>query len=257
MTRKGQKNTHRRTRLLAVAGIALAVVLVIGGVWWAHGSLRRLSVLEVREIRVRGNVHVGTAEILSRLRLRPPVNILQLDLEELAGRITTHPWVLSASIQRQPPVSLIITVEERRPVALLSLGKTFLLSADAVILEEKRARPGQALPLLRAAWKTEARAGEHLDDRRLLGGLELLELLREAPLLRQTPVEEVTAEADGNYVLRLAGGRAILRIGPDPLAQLHRLSLALGHREERLQGFAYADLRFPGRVILKPLEKGG
>jgi len=234
-----------------------AVALIIGGVWWAHGFLRQLSYLEVREIRVRGNVHLETTEILSRLRLRPPVNILQLNLEEVAGRITTHPWVLSASIQRQPPLSLIITVEERRPVALLSVGKTYLLSADAVILEEVRTRLGQALPLLRAAWRAEARAGEHLDDRRLLGGLELLELLQEAPLLKQTPVEEVTAEADGNYILRLAGNRTILRIGPEPLAQLHRLSLALGHREARLQSFVYADLRFPGRVILKPPEKGG
>jgi hypothetical protein len=210
----------------------------------------------VREIRVRGNVHLPRAEILSRLRLRPPVNILQLNLEEVAGRITTHPWVLSASIQRQPP-SLIVTVEERRPVALLSVGKTYLLSADAVILEEVRTRPEQALPHLRAGWKAEVRAGEHIDDRRLLGGLELFELLEEAPLLKQTPVEEVTAEADGNYILRLAGSKTILRIGPEPLAQLNRLRLALGHREARLESFAYADVRFPGRVILKPPEKGG
>jgi cell division protein FtsQ len=240
-----------------VAGIVAGVVLLTGGVWWAHGSLRQLSYLEVREIRVRGNVHVQTAQILSRLRLRPPVNSLQLDLEELAGRITTHPWVLSASIQRQPPLNLIITVEERRPVALLSMGKTYLLSADAVILEEVRGRPESALPLLRAVWKAQARAGEHLDDRRLLGGLALLEMLQEAPLLKQTPVEEVTAEADGNYVLRLTGNRTILRIGPEPLAQLHRLGLVLGHREARLESFAYADLRFPGRVILKSPEKGG
>jgi cell division protein FtsQ len=240
-----------------VAGVALGGALLSGGVWWAHGSLRQLSYLEVREVRVRGNVHVGTAEILSRLRLRPPANILQLDLEELAGRITAHPWVLSASVQRQPPLSLVVTVEERRPVALLSVGKTYLLSADAVILEEKRARPAQALPLLRAAWKAQARAGEHLDDRRLLGGLQLLELLQEVPLLKQTPVEGVTAEADGTYVLRLTGIKTILRIGTEPLAQLHRLSLALGHREARLESFAYADLRFPGRVILKPPEKGG
>ncbi len=255
--RRRKQNDPRWRRWIIAVPATTAVALIIGGVWWAHGSLHQISYLEVREIRVRGNVHLKTTEILSRLRLRPPVNILQLNLEEVAGRITTHPWVLSASIQRQPPLSLIITVEERRPVALLSVGKTYLLSADAVILEEVRTRPGQALPLLRAAWRAEARAGEHLDDRRLLGGLEVLELLQEAPLLKQTPVEEVTAEADGNYILRLAGNRTILRIGPEPLAQLHRLSLALAHREARLESFAYADLRFPGRVILKPPEKGG
>src|SRR3972149_6294352 len=130
--RRRRKGSDRRWRrwMIAVPSTT-AVALVIGGVWWAHGSLRQLSVLEVREIRVRGNVRVETAEILSRLRLRPPVNILQLDLEELAGRITMHPWVLSASIQRQPPLSLIITAAERPPAALRSLGETYLVRARA------------------------------------------------------------------------------------------------------------------------------
>lgn len=252
-----RRKRDRGPRVWLIAGIAVVVALAIGGVWWAHRSLHQLSYFQVSEIHVRGNVHVGTAEILARLGLRPPVNVLQLDLQELAGRIATHPWVFSASIQRQPPLSVIITVEERRPVALLSIGKTYLLSADAVILEEVRIPPAEPLPLLRAAWRAEVRAGEHLNDRRLLGGLELLEVLQEAPLLKQTQVEEVTAEVDGNYVLRLAGSRAVLRLGPgEPLTQLHRLGVALRHRDGGLPNFAYADLRFPGRVILKP-EKGG
>jgi len=91
-----------------------------------------------------------------------------------------------------------------------------------------------------------------------LGGLELLGALREAPVLRQLQVEQVAVEANGNYTLRLAKARPILRFGPaDPLRQLTRLDIALRHRGQKLESFAYVDLRFPGWVILKPWRKEG
>jgi hypothetical protein len=252
--RQGRKKSHPRRRSWAIAAIVAAMALA----WGIHSSPFALSYFQVDEIQVQGNVHVATVELLSRLKLRPPVDVLRVNLEELVGRITTHPWISRASIHRRLPHGLLVTVEERRPVARLSMGKTYLLSADAVILEEVPRPPTPALPLLRTTWRAEYRPGERLGDPRILGGLALLETLEEAPLLRETRVEAVTAEADGNYVLHLEGSRATLRLEPaEPLRQLHRLDVALQHRGQALGSFAYADLRFPGRVILKPHEKGG
>jgi cell division protein FtsQ len=242
-----------------MVGMVVGAALVAGGVWWAaQQPLPEFSYFQVNEIQIRGNDHVATEEVLSRLGLQEPVNILQLDMEELAGRIMAHPWIRSASIQRHPPLRLIVTVEERQPVALLSAGKTYLLSADAVILEEVEGPPAQDLPTLRTQWRAKYRAGEHLDEPRILRGLELLEVLRKAPPLQQAQVKEVTAEADGNYIVHLAGEGAILRLSvAAALPQLHRLDVALGRRGQRLENFAYVDLRFPERVILNPSEKGG
>ncbi len=238
--------------------MVVLVALVVAGLWWARQSMLELSYFQVSAVRVRGNRHVATEEILSRLKLRTPVNILQLDLEELASRITPHPWISSASIQRQLPFSLLITVQEREPFALLKTGKTYLVSADAIILEKVQGPVTRGLPTLRAKWRARYRAGEHLDEPRLVAGLELLKTLGRVPLLRQTRVEAVTAETDGNYVLHLAEGGAIIRVGrTEPLPQLSRLDVALRHRGQGLQSFAYVDLRFLGRVILKPPEKGG
>ncbi|MFQ5848576.1 MAG: cell division protein FtsQ/DivIB [Candidatus Methylomirabilales bacterium] len=253
-----RRNKDARTRWWPIAGTALCVAAVAGGGWWAHQALLGFSSFHVSEVRIQGNAHVAAAEIISRLGLRAPVNILQMNMEELAGRLTTHPWISSASIQRHFPSRLIITVEEREPVALLSAGKTFLLSADAVILDEVRGAPTRTLPTLQPRWRAEYRVGARVDDPRLVGGLDLLGTLRKAPLLHGRQVERVTAEADGNYILRLAEGGALLRVSPaEPLVQLHRLEIALRHRGKGLQSFAYVDLRFPGRVIVKPPEKGG
>lgn len=254
--REGKKGP--RVRLWPIAGTAVLVPLVVAGMWWARQSLLELSYFQVSEVHVRGNKHVATKEILSRLKLRAPVSLLQLDLGELVGRVTTHPWISTASIQRQLPLSLLITVQEREPVAVLKAGKTYLVSADAVILEEVQGPVAQDLPTLRPQWRAQVRIGEPLDEPRLLGGLELLEVLGKSPLVGQSRAEEVTAEADGNYVLHLAEGRATLRVGRvGPLPQLSRLDVALRHRGQDLRSFTYVDLRFPGRVILKPLEKGG
>jgi cell division protein FtsQ len=233
--------------------------LVAGGVWWgAQQPLPEFSYLEVSEIQIRGNNHVAAEELLSRLKLRTPVNILQLDMEELVAKIMTHPWIRSASIRRHLPLRLIVTVEERQPIAFLSAGKIYLLSPDAVILEEVQGPPARALPTLRTQWRAKYRVGEHLDEPRILRGLELLEVLRAPPLQQHARVAEVTAEVDGNYIVHLAGEGAILRISAaESLPQFSRLDVALRRRGQRLESFAYVDLRFPGRVILNPSEKGG
>ena len=255
--REGKKRAG--TRLWRIAGMVAGAALAAGGGWWAvQQPLPEISYLQVSEIQVRGNSHVATEEVLSRLGLQPPVNILQLDMEELAGRIMTHPWIRGAAIQRHPLLRLVVTVEEREPVALLSAGKTYLLSADAVLLEAVRKPPAHALPTLRAQWRAKYRVGQHLSEPRIVKGLTLLEVLRKTPLLRGATVEEVTAEVDGNYILHVSEGGAILRLdAADFLPQLNRLDMALSRHGQGLESFAYVDLRFPGRVILNPLEKGG
>jgi cell division septal protein FtsQ len=257
----GRRQAKRgaRSRLWLIAGMVVGAALVAGAGWWAaQQPLPELSYFQVSEIEIRGNDHVATQEILSRLGLSEPVNILQLDMKALAARVMTHPWVRNASIQRHLPSRLIVTIEEREAVAVLSMGKTYLLSADAVILEAVQRPPAQALPTIRAQWKPKVRVGEHLSEPRIVRGLALLEALRKAPLLGEAQVEEVTAETDGNYILHLAGGGAIVRLdAAESLPQLNRLDMALARQGHGLESFAYVDLRFPGRVILNPSEKGG
>ena len=245
-------------RLGRITRIVLLTVLVAGTVWWVHRPLVEFSSLQVSTIQVRGNHHVTKEDIRSHAGIQTPVNTFHLDLEEMAGRIMAHPWIRSVSIERRLPSGLIITVEEREPIGLLTSGKTYLLSTDGLVLEEMKKSSTRVLPRFRPAWRVRCRVGEHLDDPHLLGGLELLGALPDMPVLRQAELEEITVEPDGYYVLHLAQGRPVLRLGPrEPLKQLTRLEIALQHRGLTLENFAYVDLRFPGRVILKPWRKEG
>ena len=261
MSCRGSRVRKRRkqdwwTRLRRITGVVLLAVLVAGIVWWVHRPLVELSHLHIRNIQVRGNHHVTKEDIRSQAGIHTPVNAFQLDLEEMAGRIMAHPWIRSVSIERRLPSGLIITVEERQAIGLLTSGKTYLLSTDGLILEEMKKSSTRVLPRFRPAWRVRYRVGEHLDDPHLLEGLELLGALPDVPVLRQAELEEITVEADGYYVLHLAQGRPVLRLGPiEPLRQLTRLEIALRHRGLKLENFAYVDLRFPGRVILKPWRK--
>lgn len=244
--------------LRRIAVVLVLGILVAGGVWWVHQPLLELSHLQMSDIQVRGNHHVATEEILSLGGLQGPVNAFQLDLEDLADRMAAHPWIRSASIRRRLPIGLIITIEERESVGLLHSGKPYLVSADGVILAELKGSPTVALPRLRPAWRVKVRVGKPLDDPHLLGGLALLQVVRESPGLRELQVAQVTVEVDGYYTLQLAQGQPILRFGPaDPLRQLTRLDIVLRHRGQALESFAYVDLRFPGQVILKPWRKEG
>lgn len=256
--RQARKKAHR-VRAWWIAAMAGCLTLVGAGAWWAaQHSLPEISALQVSEIEIRGNDHVPTKEVLSRLDVQGSVNIFQLDIEALVDRLTKHPWIRTASIQRHPPLRLVVTIEEREPVAVLSTGKTYLVSKDAVILDDVRATTTGSLPAVRAQWRVKYQAGERLTDPRILRGLELIERFRNTPPLQGAQIAEVTAEADGNYILHLAEDKGILRLGmAESLPQLDLLDIALRRHGRGLESLAYVDLRFPGRVILHPSEKGG
>lgn len=256
--RRRNERTLGKRKGIGLGVLGSALLLLGAGVWWGHRELSQLSYFPVSEVVVRGNLRLSTQEILDRLPLQGPVNILQLNLERLARRIATHPWIRSASIRWRLPLAIIVTVEEREPAALLLAAKTYLVSTDAVILEEVRGTPLPNLPKFRTLWRAEYRPGEAITDPRLVKGLQLLRELEKAEPLRQERVEEMGIEADGNYILQIENGRTLLRIGSvEPLLQIRRLDFALRHRGQGLNSFTYVDLRFPGSVILKPPEKGG
>jgi len=132
-----------RRRWVRGTAIALMLVLVGGGGWWTFrsGALSQLveavkwqviaasihTGLKIEEVLVVGRQNTDRDLLLRALGTARGSPILAFDVARAKARVEALPWVRQASVERMLPDTILLTVEERRPLALWQHSGQFAL----------------------------------------------------------------------------------------------------------------------------------
>lgn len=243
-------------RTLAAAGVSAALSLGLWQAWrWATAS----PVFALREIQFTGLVHESERELTRKSGLVPGENLFRADLPRAARALESQPWIAAVRIERRLPRTLLVTVEEHRPAALVQAGPLYVLDDEGRLFKRAAPEDGLDLPVItgfsRDAWQQRAapatggawraEPGRSLRPElqlRLLSALHLLDSWQVAGF-NVSALSEVRLDDDGAFTLFAhdagAGEGAVqeIRLGPKDLAlELRRLAqvrAALGRRGER------------------------
>jgi len=115
-----ERGGFRLKLALAVA----ALLLVAGAPYWAPLLLRRLAFFRVRSVEIVGARYVPVAEVLKRLALDTTRSVWE-PTSPLERRVFAHPQVRTVSVRRKLPGTLVVTITEHAPVALVPGGAGF------------------------------------------------------------------------------------------------------------------------------------
>jgi cell division protein FtsQ len=243
--------------LLMGAIAAITTVLLV-----AYDSILRSPQLSVREIVVKGCKELTEKDVLALASVHTAPNILTLNLDAVARRIRSNPWIQEVSIGREFPDRLVIIVRERRAVALLQKeGELQLLDDDGAAF--KRLEPGDDgnLPILTGC----VRAGK-TDELLVKKSLALLHYLAS---VGDAPALGTVSEVHGNETFGLSvftDTGLCLQMGFDGYEEkINRLNPVMADLDRRnlKRGFLLIDLSEPGKInvqqrsILAPPGQGG
>jgi len=220
---------------LRIASIATAAIIVIASPWWARFIASQLSFFRVRRVEIVGVRYVAPNDILARLRVDTTRSVWD-DPTPLEQRVAAHPQVGSVSIRRKLPGTLVVSVVENMPIAMVSTEKGFL------VFDER----GRQLPL------DPSRVAVDLPiaSRRDTALFALLARVRaERPRLFAR-LSDVTRTSDREVLIHFEGlpVRAMLDVTPDRLAEIFPVEADLAKRQARV---AELDLRFRDQVIAR------
>jgi len=113
---------------------------------FACNCLLSASYFEIKQIAVRGVKELTEKDILEMAHIKPHSNILAVNTDAVASRITANPWVKHIYIGRELPDRLVLDVRERKPVALIKEGGSFyLIDGDGFVF--KRLSKGDEVDL--------------------------------------------------------------------------------------------------------------
>jgi cell division protein FtsQ len=226
----------------------------MAGAWGTREGARKLAFFRVRAVEVKGARYLEPNEIVSRLRVDTLASLWD-DVEPLRRRLMNHPQITSAAISRKLPGTLVVTVVENLPVALVASPKGLLpydsLGRELPIDPTRRtldlpvvaSNDPVLLKLVGAVRSAEPLLFDRLEEVRRTGRNEIQLLL--APL----GAEAGAADTDGNQqqpkVLRVRApaGLSVVR-----LTDIFPVESDLARRQARV---VELDLRYRDQVIAR------
>jgi cell division protein FtsQ len=233
----------------AVVAIGLTAALLTGGrlpralEGLNHGVAAKMARLGFRidAVHVEGASVQARADILRASALQAQAPILDVDLDGLRRRVEAVGWVKTVRVVRLLPDTLVISITERRPVAVWQHnGRTRVIDATGHLIGEADPSRYAGLPLV---------VGEGANG----AAADILTLVGSRPRLMQR-LEALVRVDDRRWDIRLEDGGLIQLPAKGEESALIQLD-QLDQRARILElGFARIDLRDPEMVAVRPRE---
>jgi cell division protein FtsQ len=218
---------------IALVGVGILVVASIP--FWAPLLLRRLEFFRVRRVEIVGTRYIAPTDILSRANVDTTRSVWD-PLSPIGARVKGHPGVQSAVVSRRLPGTLVITVTEYQPIALVPGPQGFR------VFDER----GVALPIDPSRVDVDAPvlASADVPLLKLLAGVRgtIPDLYRRLSELRRVGRFELLLQVDETPV------RAMASVSLDELSQIAPVEEDLRKRSIHVREL---DLRYKDQIIAR------
>jgi len=141
--RRSRPPVSPRRRLLTALAVALVVVAAV--CWLVFGS----PLLAVRTVEVDGAVGLSEEQVADVAGIPAGTPLMRVDTDAAAARVAQLPQVASVEVTRGWPRTVVVTVVERVPVAVVTVrGTRSLVDAGGTVFDTiTGATPAGVVPL--------------------------------------------------------------------------------------------------------------
>lgn len=236
-------------------GVILAVVLFAAA--RVSTFISTSPLLRIDRIAISGNQRVREEAVHALLGGLRGENILSVDLEAWRSRLLESPWVEDASFRRSLPSRLEVTVRERTAIAIGRKGGHLYLVDERGAAIDDYGPQYASLDLPIVDGFGAERADDKADAARGAVAASLIMALRQKPAIAER-LSQVDVSDVHNVTILLNDDPAELRVGDEHFLERVESYLSLAAAlHQRVPEIDYVDLRFDGRVYVRPLGKPG
>jgi cell division septal protein FtsQ len=229
-------------------GALFLLAVIMAAAWGTREAGKRMAFFRVRAIEVRGARYLQPGEIVQRLKVDTLASLWD-DLTPYKARVRAHPQVSDVTISRRMPGTLVVTIKENLPVALIqtptgllafdSLGKQLPIdpARTALDLPIVATRDPVLLKLVGAIRASEPGVFNRIEEVRRAG--------RDEIVLSLSRAIAPTDSASGGGTLRV---RVPVDLSVERMADIFPVETDLARRQLRV---GELDLRYRDQVIAR------
>lgn len=236
-----------------ILGVVFLLALIMAAAWGTRAAARQMAFFRVRTVEIKGVHYLQPSDIISRLHIDTVASLWD-DLEPYRQRIRQHPQVSDARITRRMPGTLVVTIQENLPVALIqtaagllpydSLGRQLPIDPARMSLDLPIVATTDPvlLKLVGAIRAEEPRLFARIEEVRRTGRDEILLTLSRGSDATSIAAETATPE---HRTLRV---RVPIGLSVERLADIFPVETDLARRQLKV---GELDLRYRDQVIAR------
>lgn len=233
--------------LILVVGMTLVISRAPG---WGRSEERFLLL----RFEVRGNRVLTEDEVLELSGAVMGSNLLDVRISLLEEAVAASPRVERAQVRRVLPDRVVVTLDEKRPAALVSVGANDVLEVtdDGAVLPAAAQTASVDLPVITGAVGNVEPGIQELSPE-LEGALALLRRAREVSEGLWMDISEVRIAPGSGLVIYTVADGAEIRVGSGALGSrdLERLWRVLTDIRDGGREVETIDLRFRDQVVVR------
>lgn len=242
--------------------LAVLAVVFFSGIFYLVGFL---PYLQVKEVKVSGNQKVPAQDLISASETGIAKNFLSLKSRSIILAcpdkinrtiLENYPLIKEVTVKKDLPDSLLITVKERSPAAILAWGDGYYyIDEEGIAFEKIPGKDQKNLEIINQASSLEVKLGQEALGGDLLS--RILKIKNEFNKDLQLPLEKAVVVSEQRLDIKTTEGwTAYFNLKGDMDWQLTELKAVLEIKipPQKRRNLQYIDLRFDKVFVFPQME---
>jgi cell division protein FtsQ len=258
--KKSVKQRQRRWVGHLVTGLKLlsliAVLLAASALFMVgYAAVTQSDYFRAQTITVEGFTKLSRDTILDQAQLHAGDNLLAVNLQLVRKRLLAHPWIASASVSREIPATIRVQIKEHACLAVVDLGRKFLLNETGKIFKEYEPNDPQGLPVVTGIVYSDLSLGDDARSRAMAGVIDLLRASQaKGSIIPYSEIKQVQWDPEMGISLSAWEDQRTIKFGfkqfETKFRRLKQLLPQIQHSPD-WRDFNTLDVNNPNRVVMR------
>jgi len=231
--------------------VCLGLLFILG-----HDIMTQGRMFAAKQIVVLGNYQLSEASVLSLSGIGPGVNIFAVNLSLARKGLLSDGWIAEAHVGREIPDRLVIRVREHVPLAILDLGRKYIMSREGTIIKEFSGTDSPGLPLVTGLYYSDLPLENDSPGEPFASLLQVLTTAqKDGGPLSLPRIQRIDVDRDLGITLHTDGPVETARVGFQPFIEKYaRIDRLLGYldRQQFNQALEIIEIESDGRIVASP-----
>lgn len=252
-----KRKARRMQYLLGIVKIGSGLLLVATMSFafiFGYDLFTQSDYFSTQKISVIGCERLDQQEVIDHAKLELGLNIFSVNLTTTRKRLLAHPWIAEADVSREIPEGIYIRIREHEPLAIIDMGRKFLLNRKGEIFKEWHQVDPASLPFVYGLSFSDLNVGSRPVNRPFKAVMSVLKLgLQSNSIMANRNIKSIHVDKDIGLTVYADNRLGALKLGYGNYGDKYkRLEEVLSYLEKKQQisTMKSIDLNNPERVVV-------
>jgi cell division protein FtsQ len=257
--KKRNRILRRLVFCIKTAGVIVALQLVSFVFIFSYDFLTQCDYFRAEKLVVTGTDLLSEKQVLEQAQIKKGINIISVNLSMARKRLLAHSWITEAEVSRDLPSGINIKIKEHQPLAILDLGRKFLINTSGEIFKEMAVSDPDQLPMISGLAFSDINTSDKPRSIPFKAVMNVLELGQKCKsVLPYDLIKKIQVDREMGLTIYAFDRIKEIKIGYNDYPNKYdRLKNILAHLKKR-RGFSHLesiDLNNLNRIVIHPTKK--